>query len=331
MNFSLRTVRFLLPLLASVSLLPGQTPPPRSQDYPASIDLTTPNYVLGPEDQVTIKAPLVPELNDRTFRLGQNGSLELPIIGLVQAGGLKVRDLEDLLIGKLKETIRNPQVTVIPLMTRNQPVFFVGSFRTPGMYPLSGNRTLLEFLGWVGGVTPNTARKITITRRSDYSTVTLPGGVVDPVRKTSTLQIPIADGAFAIRPEDDIALAPYDIVTAERADRVYVLGNVGTPRSIELGERSTIYLSQALAEAGGIAPLSVKDRVRVLRLISGTDRRAEIPVDMKQVLQGGQPDMLLQADDVVFVPSSKLALLAPGQGGFGNYLAFIFLGLSRQF
>lgn len=331
MKFPVRILLTLISMLSSVNLLPGQMPSPRGQESPGSMDLNLPNYVLGPEDQITVKAPLVPELNNRTFRLSQNGSVELPLLGIVQAGGLKVQALEELLIEKLKETIRNPQVTVIPMMTRNQPVFFVGSFRTPGMYPLTGNRTLLELLGWVGGVAPNTARKITITRRGDYSTTPLPGGVVDPVRKTSTLQIPIPDGGFAIRPEDDVPLAPYDIVTAERSDRVYVLGNVGTPRSIELGERTTIYLSQALAEAGGIAPLSVKDRVRVLRLISGTDRRAEIPVDMKRVLAGGEPDVLLQADDVVFVPSSKLAIFAPGSGGLGNYLAFVFLGLSRRF
>lgn len=330
MKSSLRAIRLLLPVLVSVNLLPGQAPPPRSQEVPASVDQGVPNYVLGPEDQITIKAPQVPELTDRTYRLGQNGSVELPFVGTVQAGGLKVQELEELLIGKLKETIRNPQVSVIPVMTRNQPVFFVGSFRTPGMYPLTGNRTLLEMLGWVGGVTPNTARRITVTRRSDYSTMPLPGAVVDPVRKTATLQIPIADGSFAIRPEDDIPLAPYDIVTAERGDRVYVLGSVGTPKSIELGERTWISLSQALAEAGGIAPLAIKDRVRVLRLISGTDRRAEIAVDMKRVLEGGQSDLLLQADDVVYVPSSKLAILAPGQGGVGNYLPYLFLGLMRR-
>jgi len=322
------TLLLLWPLILH-SLL-GQPPAPRSQEGPPSVDQGVPNYVLGPEDQITIKAPQIPELTDRTYRIGQNGSLELPYLGVIKAGGLKIQALEELLIAKLKETIRSPQVTVIPVMTRNQPVFFVGSFRTPGMYPLTGNRTLLEMLGWVGGVTPNTARRITVTRRSDYSTVTLPGGEVDPVRKSSTLHIALSDGAFAIRPEDDIPLAPYDIVSADRGDKVYVLGNVGAPKSIELGERAMISVTQALAEAGGIAPLALQDRVRILRPISGTDRRAEIAIDLKRILAGTNPDVPLQADDVLFVPQSKLAIVSRSDVGLGNYLPYLLLTLIRR-
>jgi len=196
---------------------------------------------------------------------------------------------------------------------------------------LTGNRTLLEMLGVVGGVTPNTARRITITRRSEYTAIPLRGGAVDPVRKTSTLEIGLADGAFAIRPEDDVLLAPYDIVSAERSDRIYVLGNVGQPRSIDLGERTALSLSQALAEAGGVTSLATKDRIRVLRQISGTDRRAEIAVDLRGILDGRKPDLYLQADDVVYVPQSKLAILSPrSESGLGSYLPWVFLGLLRR-
>lgn len=330
MNFKkmLSIAACLMPV--TVYPLAGQVAVPRSQEVPASIDQGVPNFVLGPEDQITIKVPQVPELTDRTYRIGPNGTVDLPFVGVIQAGGLKVQALEALLITKLKETIRNPQVSIVPIITRNQPVFFVGSFRNPGMYALSGNRTLLEMLGWVGGVSPNTARRITITRRSDYSSMTLPGGVVDPVRKASTLQIELTDGAFAIRPEDDFPLAPYDIVVAERGERVYVMGNVGTPKSVDLGERAAISISEALTEAGGLAPLAVTDRVRVLRLISGTQRRAEIEVDVKRILEGGYPDLQLQPDDVVFVPRSKLAILTRSEAGLGNYLPFLFLGLLRR-
>jgi polysaccharide export outer membrane protein len=325
-----RALFFLLALLVTTVSVLGQPATPRMGEGPAIIDQANPNYTLGPDDQITIKAPQVPELNDRTYRIGQGGALELPLVGTIQAGGLKVEALEALLLNKLKETIRNPQVTVIPVTTRNQPVYFVGLFRTPGVYPLTGNRTLLEMLGTVGGVTPNTARRITITRRSEYTAVPLPGGTVDPVRKTSSLEIGLADGAFAIRPEDDILLAPYDIVTADRAERVYVLGNVGQPRSIDLGERTALSLAQALAEAGGITALATKDRIRVLRNISGTDRRAEIAVDLKGILEGKKPDLFLQADDVVYVPQSKLAILSRSESGIGNYLPFLILGLIRR-
>lgn len=330
MKSYLRTVACLFVLLLLALPVMGQFPAPQRIEGPPPVDQSNPNNILGPDDQILIKAPQVPELNDRTYRLGQNGELELPFVGTVQARGLKVEALEALLVRKLKETIRNPQVSVIAVTSKNQPIYFVGLFKSPGVYPLAGNRTLLEMLGTVGGVTPNTARRITITRRSEYTTAPLPGGVVDPIRKTSTLEIGLTDGAFAIRPEDDILLAPFDIVTAERSERIYVLGNVGQPRSIDLAERTAISLSQALAEAGGIAPLAMKDRVRILRQISGTDRRAEIAVDLKGILSGRKPDLYLQADDVVYVPDSKLAILSRSELGIGNYLPYLILGLLRR-
>src|SRR5437763_838812 len=57
-------------------------------------DTVRPNYILGPSDQITVRAFGVEELNDKAFRVGADGSVSMPLIGTVRAAGLTVQQLE---------------------------------------------------------------------------------------------------------------------------------------------------------------------------------------------------------------------------------------------
>ncbi len=63
-------------------------------------------------------------------------------------------------------------------------------------------------------------------------------------------------------------------------------------------------MAQALTEAGGFSPGAKRDQVRVLRPITGTNRRAEIVIDANQIFAGKARDFALLPNDVVYVPSS---------------------------
>jgi hypothetical protein len=41
-----------------------------------------------------------------------------------------------------------------------------------------------------------------------------------------------------------------------------------------------------------------------MRAVRGSDNRDEISIDLKRILQGKDPDVQLQADDILFVPTS---------------------------
>jgi polysaccharide biosynthesis/export protein len=261
-----------------------------------------PDYVLGPDDQIIIRAPQVAEINERPFRVDANGFVELPIVGKLRAGGLTVQAFEAELVNRLREFVREPQIFITLAQYRNEPVFVIGSFRTPGIYPLQGRRTLVEMLSTVGGTLPTASRRIKITRRSEYSPIPLPNATVDPEKKTSTVEINLDSLTQNVNPEEDIVLQPYDIISAERAERIYVTGEVTRSLGIEMGERNSLSVTQAVTEAGGFTLNAKMDKVRVLRQISGTDRRAEIIVDAQQVLAGRAPDFPLQPNDVLYVP-----------------------------
>ena len=83
-------------------------------------------------------------------------------------------------------------------------------------------------------------------------------------------------------------------------------------------------MAQALTEAGGFTQFATRDRVRVLRPILGTNRRAEIEIDLKRVFEGKEIDFPLLANDVLFVPrSTGKAVLAPMATSFLGSIPYI--------
>ena len=165
-----------------------------------------------------------------------------------------------------------------------------------------------------------------MTRKAEYGPIPLPGAVQSPDGKTSTVEISIESLTQNVNPDEDIVLKSYDIVNAERAERVYVNGEVGKVSAIELAERDSISITQALTEAGGFTQFAIRDHVRVLRPVVGTTRRAEIVIDMKRVYEGKDVDFPLLPNDVLFVPrSGARALLTPVGTAFLTGLPYLII------
>ena len=290
---------------------------------PATVPIR-PDYILGPNDQILVRVPQAEELNERPFRVDAEGFLTLPIVGRLRVAGLTVQAVEIELANRLKEFIREPQVSINLVQFRSDPVFVVGAFRTPGIYPLQGRRTLVELLSSVGGLQPNANRRIRVTRRLDQGKIDLPTAVENTDRKVSTVEISLESLTQEINPAEDIVLAPYDIISAERAERIYVTGEVAKGGAIEVGERDSVSIAQVLAESGGLTPFAKRDKVRVLRPVLGTSRRAEITVDAKRIFEGRDLDFPLLANDVVFIPRSGIrAVLQPLSVSLLNSLPFL--------
>ena len=280
---------------------PGQPTQP-VQQLPQ--DTVRPNYVLGPNDQILIRAPDAEEINQKPFRVDGDGNINLPLVGRIHASGMTLQELEANLVQRLKEYIREPQVFVDVVQFRSAPVYFVGLFARPGIYPLQGNRTLTEMLTSVGGMLPNASRHITITRHEEYGAIPLPTAVVDPEKKVSTVEISLGSLRQNINPAENILLQPYDVITVGRAENVYVNGEVLRIAGIELGERDSISILQALSQSGGFTRDAMKDKVRILRPIEGTNRRTVIYVNAKELFEGKGIDVPLFPNDIVYVPRS---------------------------
>ena len=56
----------------------------------------------------------------------------------MQADGQTVQALESQITEALRKFIRDPLVSITVVQYRSEPVFFVGSFSNPGIYPFAG-------------------------------------------------------------------------------------------------------------------------------------------------------------------------------------------------
>jgi polysaccharide biosynthesis/export protein len=280
--------------------VPGQATP--TKELPP--DAIRANYVLGPNDQILIRVPQAEEINEKPFRIDAEGYINLPLVGKIRAEGMSQQELEAELDRRLKEYIRDPQVIISVTGFRSEPVFFVGLFAKPGIYGLQGKRTLVEMLVNVGGLAPNASRHIKLTRRAEYGIIPLPNAIDDPEKKISTVEISMGSLRENVNPAEDIVLQPFDIISVERAEQIYINGEVVRTNAIELGERDSISLLQALTQAGGLTRDAKRAQVRILRPILNTTRRAEIDINVNDIYAGKANDFPLLPNDVLYVPRS---------------------------
>jgi polysaccharide export outer membrane protein len=282
---------------------------PATQNAPQPVqqlppDTIRPNYVLGPNDQILIRAPEAEEIDNRPFRIDGDGNINLPLVGHVHAAGMTIQEFEADLVKRLREFIREPQVFVQIAQYRSEPVFFVGLFLRPGAYPLQGNRTLIEMLTSVGGLQPNADRHIKVTRQAEYGPIPLPDAIVDTEKKVSTVEISLGSLRQNLSPAENILLQPYDQISVGRAELVYVNGEVSKVGGVELGERDSISIAQVLSQSGGFTRDAQKSKVRILRPVEGTSRRYVIEVDVARLFEGKDLDVPLLPGDIVYVPRS---------------------------
>ena len=294
-----------LPQAQTPSVTPAGAESSGPQAFGASVERLRPNYVLGPGDQILIRAFEAEEISERPFRIDGDGYLNLPMVGKVKAGGLTVEQLENTLIELLRKYIRQPQVTVTVVQFRSEPVFFVGAFKAPGIYPLQGRRTLVEMLSAIGGLQPNASRRIKVTRRKEFGPIPLPNAVESNDGKVTTVTISMGSLRENVNPAEDIVLQPFDVISVERAEMVYVNGEVGRIGAFELGERDSVSVVQLLTMAGGLSRDANPTKARVLRPVLNTSRRAEIPLNVKRIFEGKDSDFPLLPNDLLYIPKAS--------------------------
>lgn len=124
---------------------------------PVGPDSTSPNdnYRLAPEDLLQVRVFREEDM-DSTVRISRDGTVTLPLIGIVHLGGKTANEagatVRDLLEG---DYIIHPQVTVTVLEFTRQTFTILGQVLRPGSYkiPSQGSFTLLQAVGRGGGYT----------------------------------------------------------------------------------------------------------------------------------------------------------------------------------
>src|SRR5215471_4057639 len=108
----------------------------KEADAPATGGTLGADYVIGPEDVLTLEVLNVPELKE-TVRVENGGTIPVKLLGHVKAAGLSTAQLRANLESEWGKTyLEDPKVTVFIREFHAQPISVVGAVEKPGLYQL---------------------------------------------------------------------------------------------------------------------------------------------------------------------------------------------------
>ncbi len=124
-------------------------------------------YVIGPEDVLYIHVWREESLT-RTVPVRMDGNISLPIIQEIKASELTPLQLKEELTKRLKEFIESPNVSVTVMEANSFKVYVTGQVKTPGVYRLRSETTVLQIIPMAGGFTDwANEKKILVVRKEN--------------------------------------------------------------------------------------------------------------------------------------------------------------------
>lgn len=106
---------------------------------------------IGPGDKIRVTVFQVESLSGE-FQIEENGELDFPLIGIVQAQGLTPSELAKRLAARLAEgNLRNPNVQVAVLERAQQTITIDGAVNQAGVVPIRGQTSLLQAIALARG------------------------------------------------------------------------------------------------------------------------------------------------------------------------------------
>jgi polysaccharide export outer membrane protein len=265
------------------------------------------DYVLGPDDGLLIKVTDLTEFDPKAggvIRVDHQGEIRLPIVGRIKAEGLTVESLEKEIGTRLSTIMNNPEVTVAVAEYRSHPVSVLGAVRNPGVYQVTGPKTLFEVLSLAGGLNPDASNRVKITRAASEGRLPLPTATADKTGEFYIGEINVRSVMEARNPEENIIVLSNDIITVPKADMVYVVGAVHKAGGFMLLEKERISVLQAVSLAEGLDRVASAKNARILRQAAPGAERTEVVVDVEKIFSGRAQDVELQANDILFIPNS---------------------------
>ena len=242
---------------------------------------------ITPGETVHVNVFGAPDFSTIT-RVSQSGDIAFPILGTIRIVGLSSTEAGNLIATQLKnhDLMLEPQVMVTVDSTATG-ITVLGEVHSPGIFPPPGKHLLSDLIAAAGGLTANTGRIIEISNnRTPENKEYIPW---DPtMHSTSNYDRPVQPG---------------DRVIVRACGIAYIGGNVQKPGAYSLCGSPQITLSEVLTLAGGILPMSATNHTILIRTHpDGT--KTSLQIDAHKVLLTKSADLVVQEDDVIYVPAS---------------------------
>jgi polysaccharide export outer membrane protein len=262
---------------------------------------------IAPGDLLDISVFDVPELTQQV-RVGADGKVELALLGSTSLAGLTGQQAAEMIARELHDHnfLVQPQVNVLIRESSTQGVSVLGEVQHPGIYTILGPRTVLDVISMAGGLTNVADTRITIKHRSEQE-------------NSVTVRLKNDDPKASLAM--DVQVYPGDLVMVPRAGVVYVLGDVARPGGFVMQDSGKITLLQALAQAGSVLTTAAANHAVLLR--KSDEGYVSSNLEVNKIARGKEPDVELHANDIVFIPNSRLKSAARGAGSVASIASMI--------
>jgi len=226
------------------------------------------------------------------YTVSSEGKIQFPYAGDFKVEGLTELEARNLLIQRLSNYIKRPEVTLRVMTYRSKRVYVDGEVKTPGIIPIDDiPLSLPEAINRAGGVTAQGDQsRITITRGGKSYRIDLPRLIAEG---TDPSRIMLKNG-------DMLRVSPRD------ESKVFVIGEVTKPTTLTL-RNGKLSLNEALGEAGGVNQQTADaNQIYVIRnandaqpIIYHLDAHSPVMFALAESFE-------LKAKDVVYVDATSM-------------------------
>jgi polysaccharide export outer membrane protein len=248
-------------------------------------------YRVQPGDLLSVNIYETPEMSN-SYRVNTAGELTLPLCGKVNLRGLTLAEAAERLEAALRDgqVLNQPQVNLDVVQYAGQYVTVLGEVNTPGRITVIAPTKLEEVIAQAGGVTQLAGAHVRIRRGGDEAA---------PEQEVAYSR------SLNDRESASILVHPGDSIIVPRAGVVYVLGAVMRPGGYVMQEDGKLNVAEALALSGGTIMQANTGGLRVIRR-NPDGTVLDFPLSYERIAKGTQTPLALQAQDIVYVPMSKI-------------------------
>ena len=217
----------------------------------------TPDYVVGPGDEILIRAWGQVDIDYRAV-VDRNGLINIPRVGNVNVAGIRYQELSGYLRTAIGRIFRNFQLNVTLGQLRSIQIFVVGHARRPGSYTVSSLSTLVNAVFASGGPSPKGSMRRIQLKRADR-TVT---------------EFDLYDLLLKGDKSKDAQLLPGDVIYIPPVGSLAAAsGSVNEPAIYELKGSTT--LNDFIQLSGGLSTTAEGRRVTLERIKDRKTRTVE--------------------------------------------------------
>ena len=221
--------------------------------FEPNLRIATPkNYVLGPDDQLSLTLTGLNEIEMESV-INHEGNVNIAYVGLINVNGLTIEDAKARIFARMSKAYpalktKQTQLTITLSAYRSIRVTIIGEAERPGAYQISSLSTLFNALYTSGGPTETgSLRDIQLIRNNKK---------IASIDLYEFLQTGKMSQDIRLEDQDVIVYPPY-------IKRVELGGMVKRPLVYELKPNEN--LSHALQYAGGFNDSAYTDRLKVVQ------------------------------------------------------------------